>query len=82
MKLRQMLLRKPGQTGSYETNHLFSSLFQMDYANDQSTKALLTKYAEIYAEKERTKELYERRRFPLEKRLKENIVGQVSVCQQ
>ena len=78
MKLRQMLLRKPGQTGSYETNHLFSSLFQMDYANDQSTKALLTKYAE----KERKKELYERRRFPLEKRLKENIVGQVSVCQQ
>lgn len=49
----------------------------MDYANDPSIQNLLKKYAEIYAEKERQRELLERIRFPLEKRLKENIVGQV-----
>jgi ATP-dependent Clp protease ATP-binding subunit ClpB len=49
----------------------------LDYANEPSMKKLLTKYAEIYREREQQRELTERRRFPLEKRLKENIVGQV-----
>jgi hypothetical protein len=38
---------------------------------------LLRKYVEIYEEKKRVKDLDERRRFPLEKRLQERIVGQV-----
>ena len=40
-------------------------------------KKLLTKYAEVYRHRQQQRELNERRRFPLEKRLKENIVGQV-----
>ena len=40
-------------------------------------KKLLTKYAEVYRLRQQQRDLNERRRFPLEKRLKENIVGQV-----
>ena len=40
-------------------------------------KKLLTKYAEVYRQRQQQRDLNERRRFPLEKRLKENIVGQV-----
>ena len=39
-------------------------------------KKLLEKYAKTYQEKKQKQELLERRRFPLEMRLKEHIVGQ------
>jgi hypothetical protein len=54
-----------------------SSRFQLDYAEDATIKSLLAKYAEKNREREQHRQLVERRRFPLEKRLKENIVGQV-----
>lgn len=48
----------------------------LDYARDPKAKKLLTQYAEQYEERRRKQELQERRRFPLEQRLKEFIVGQ------
>jgi len=48
----------------------------MDYAMDPSTKKLLQKYAEKYEERKKKIEMEERRKFPLEQRLKEFIVGQ------
>ena len=57
--------------------HFLFVLFQLDYANEPVIKNLLMKYVDIFREQEKKRELNERRRFPLEKRLKENIVGQV-----
>jgi len=48
----------------------------MDYAMDPTTKKLIKKYAEKYEERKKKVELEERRKFPLEQRLKEFIVGQ------
>jgi len=48
----------------------------MDYAVDPSTKRLIKKYAEKYEETKKRKEMEERKKFPLEQRLKEFIVGQ------
>jgi len=48
----------------------------LDYALDPNTKKLIKKYAEDYEEKKKLAELVERRKFPLEQRLKEFIVGQ------
>jgi ATP-dependent Clp protease ATP-binding subunit ClpB len=49
-----------------------------DYAQDPSVKKLLEKHSKTYEEKQQQQEMEERRRFPLEMRLKENIVGQES----
>ena len=48
----------------------------VDYAKDENTKQLIRKYAEKYEQSKRRHEVEERKRFPLEKRLKEFIVGQ------
>ena len=48
----------------------------LDYARDPDIKRLLEKYAALHKEKMTRLEAEERRRFPLEKRLKELIVGQ------
>ena len=47
-----------------------------DYAKDEGTKQLIKKYAEKYERNKRKLEIEERKKFPLEKRLKEFIVGQ------
>ena len=47
-----------------------------DYAKDDGTKQLIRKYAETYQRNRRKLEIEERKKFPLEKRLKEFIVGQ------
>jgi len=48
----------------------------IDYAKDEKTKKLIRKFAEKYEQSKRKMEIEERKRFPLEKRLKEFIVGQ------
>ena len=48
----------------------------IDYAKDEKTKVLMKRFAEKYEERKKKHELEERRKFPLEKRLKEFIVGQ------
>uniref|UniRef100_A0A0C9R1I9 Clpb_1 protein n=1 Tax=Fopius arisanus TaxID=64838 RepID=A0A0C9R1I9_9HYME len=48
----------------------------VEYARDDEIKDLLTKQSHKYDELMKEKEAEERRRFPLEKRLKEHIVGQ------
>jgi len=48
----------------------------LDYAREPSIKKSLKLYGERFLEREREKEVEERRRFPLEKRLKQFIVGQ------
>jgi len=48
----------------------------LDYAKDENTKQLIRKYAEKFEQKKKQRDLEERKRFPLEKRLKEFIVGQ------
>ena len=48
----------------------------LDYARTDQIRGILKKYAEIYAEKRQKHEAEERRKFPLEKRMKEFIVGQ------
>ena len=48
----------------------------IDYAVDENTKQLIRRYAERFEQSKKTHEMEERRRFPLEKRLKEFIVGQ------
>ena len=48
----------------------------IDYARDVKVKDILEKFAAVYEEKRHKQEVEERRRFPLEKRLKEFIVGQ------
>lgn len=46
------------------------------YSRDAETKKLLEKYKKMWNEKQKEKEAEERRRFPLEQRLKQYIVGQ------
>lgn len=48
----------------------------MEYAHDNEIKALLIKYAAKFDEMQKQKEAEERRRFPLEQRIKQHIVGQ------
>eukprot|EP00095_Tigriopus_kingsejongensis_P003076 snap_masked-scaffold2346_size16788-processed-gene-0.5 protein:Tk03076 transcript:snap_masked-scaffold2346_size16788-processed-gene-0.5-mRNA-1 annotation:"suppressor of potassium transport" len=48
----------------------------LDYVRDPPMKALLKQYGREYQERQKRRELEERRRFPLEKRLAEVIVGQ------
>jgi len=48
----------------------------LDYANDPKAQKLLKHYAEKMEERKKLEEQEERRRFPLEQRLKEFIVGQ------
>ena len=48
----------------------------LDYANGPKVKEILKKFAEVYKEKRQRQEAEERRKFPLEKRIKEYIVGQ------
>jgi len=48
----------------------------LDYANDPKAQKLLKQYAEKMEERKKLEEQEERRRFPLEQRLKEFIVGQ------
>ncbi|XP_015608806.1 caseinolytic peptidase B protein homolog isoform X2 [Cephus cinctus] len=48
----------------------------VDYARDGEIKEMLIKHAVRYDEIQREKEAEERRRFPLEQRLKQHIVGQ------
>ncbi|CAB4057823.1 clpB [Lepeophtheirus salmonis] len=58
----------------------------LDYAQGSEIKTLLKDYGKVYEETKRLKELEERRKYPLEKRMKEKIVGQegaittVSAC--
>ncbi|RUS89196.1 hypothetical protein EGW08_003075, partial [Elysia chlorotica] len=47
-----------------------------EYARDESTKTLLETYTKTFVEKKKALEAEERRRFPLELRLKESIIGQ------
>jgi len=48
----------------------------LDYARDPSVKKILKKFAEKSEEMKKKGEMEDRRRFPLEQRLKEFIVGQ------
>lgn len=48
----------------------------LDYARDPKIKSVLTKFAKLQQETKSKLEVEERRRFPLEKRIKEKIVGQ------
>uniref|UniRef100_A0A4X2M5H9 Mitochondrial disaggregase n=1 Tax=Vombatus ursinus TaxID=29139 RepID=A0A4X2M5H9_VOMUR len=50
----------------------------MDYARDGEVMKLLKASETKYQEKQRKREAEERRRFPLEQRLKEHIIGQES----
>ena len=47
-----------------------------DYARNSEIKNLLEKYSKKQEQKRHQEEIEERRRFPLEMRLKENIVGE------
>ena len=47
-----------------------------DYSRDPQIKKLLEQYSKKHEAKRNQEEIEERRRFPLEMRLKENIVGQ------
>ena len=47
-----------------------------DYSRDLQVKKLLEQYSKKHEAKRNQEEIEERRRFPLEMRLKENIVGQ------
>jgi len=49
-----------------------------DYARDPKIKKMLKKHSEAYEETKKQQELEERRKFPIEMRLKEHIVGQES----
>lgn len=49
-----------------------------DYARDPQMKAMLKKYSQVYQDLKKQQEMEERRKYPLEMRLKENIVGQES----
>ena len=48
-----------------------------DYARNSEIKNLLEKYSKKQEQKRHQEEIEERRRFPLEMRLKENIVGKL-----
>lgn len=47
-----------------------------EYSRDEDTKSLIETYTKTFVEKKRALEAEERRRFPLELRLKERIIGQ------
>ncbi|KAL1464576.1 hypothetical protein WDU94_004208 [Cyamophila willieti] len=47
-----------------------------DYSEDNDIKIVLKKYGDKYAELQREKEAEERRKYPLEQRLRDRIVGQ------
>ncbi|KAK3789000.1 hypothetical protein RRG08_039608 [Elysia crispata] len=47
-----------------------------EYARDESTKSLIDTYTQIFVERKKALEAEERRKFPLELRLKERIIGQ------
>ena len=49
-----------------------------DYARDPRIKKLLKNYSDDYTEIKKQQEMEQRRKFPLEMRLKEHIVGQES----
>lgn len=48
----------------------------VDYANSDAMKQLIQSYATKYEDRMKEKEAEEKRRFPLELRLKEKIIGQ------
>merc|ERR1719150_522829 len=48
----------------------------LEYARDPGVKKVLQKYAVLSRDRQKKKEVEERKRFPLEKRMKEFIVGQ------
>ena len=48
----------------------------LDYAKGPKVKDILKRFASVYEENRQKQEIEERRRFPLEKRMKEFIVGQ------
>ena len=50
----------------------------IDYTQDPQIKSMIKKYSENYEATKKQQEVEERRRFPLEMRLKEHIVGQES----
>lgn len=62
--------------GANPTLESASGYRAIDYANDNEIKEMLTKYTKRYEETMKEKEIEERRRFPLEQRLKQYIVGQ------
>ncbi|GFR90018.1 ClpB caseinolytic peptidase B homolog, partial [Elysia marginata] len=47
-----------------------------EYSRDESTKSLIETYTKAFVERKKALEAEERRRFPLELRLKERIIGQ------
>ncbi|XP_014679473.1 PREDICTED: caseinolytic peptidase B protein homolog, partial [Priapulus caudatus] len=53
----------------------------IDYTRNAETRTLLQNYSKKFEERRREKEVEERRRFPLEQRLKERIVGQEGAIQ-
>lgn len=67
------LLLKNGADPNSKDN---SGHIPAEYAEDQNIKLVLEKYALKYAELQREKEAEERRKYPLEQRLKDRIVGQ------
>lgn len=67
------LLLKNGADPNVKDN---SGHVPLDYAEDPNLKEILKIYGEKYAELQREKEVEERRRYPLEKRLCDRIVGQ------
>ncbi|KAI5712785.1 hypothetical protein M8J76_010766 [Diaphorina citri] len=69
------LLLKSGADPTVKDN---SGHIPSDYAEDANIKQILQKYAEKYADLQREKEAEERRKYPLEQRLKDRIVGQES----
>lgn len=67
------LLLKNGADPNVKDN---SGHIPLDYAEDIKLKQLLQTYSEKYAELQKEKEIEERRRYPLEQRLRDRIVGQ------
>lgn len=47
-----------------------------DYAKDTGMRTMMQKYSEKYKIKQKQSEIEERRRFPLEQRIKQRIIGQ------
>lgn len=47
-----------------------------DYAKDIGMRTMMQKYSEKYQQKEKQVEMEERRKFPLEQRIKQRIIGQ------
>ncbi|MPC21788.1 Caseinolytic peptidase B [Portunus trituberculatus] len=47
-----------------------------DYAKDIGMRTMMQKYSEKYQQKQKHQEMEERRKFPLEQRIKQRIIGQ------